>query len=116
MPAFTSGACAPSNPRWVPTTSPEPGVDEQDDPHHAADGADDDLDHTLVDDRRPKTPQQAPAQVDQFSDPPESPEEFRMEVVKEQGITGFMLKVAVSQVARASSGLHEADEGGVRAG
>lgn len=121
MSAFPQGAGAPSNTHWEATTSAENDTKEQDDIYDASDeekgNLDDDLDDNLGGTPvKVETPEQVPAQVDQFDDPPESPEEFRVEFVKEHGITGFMLKVAVSQGSRASSRLHKADKGCIRAG
>ncbi|KAG6362648.1 hypothetical protein INS49_007740 [Diaporthe citri] len=84
---------APSNTKRKPTTSPENESEEQDNIHDASDEGKDDLCGTPIE---VKTPEQTPAQVDQYGDPPESPEEFRMGCVKENGITGFMVKVAVN--------------------
>ncbi|KAG6359998.1 hypothetical protein INS49_011054 [Diaporthe citri] len=90
MSTFNRGAGAPSNTNWAATTSPANETEEQDSIYDA-DEEKDVLGGTPV---KVKTPEQVPAQVDQYGDPPESPEEYRMEFVKENGITGFMLKVA----------------------
>lgn len=105
MSAFTRGgnaagnAGASTNGRWQTATSQDPKSQEQDDIYGVSDKEDDDPPVKIA------TPKKAPAQVDQFSDPAESPEEFRMEHVKEQGITGFMVKLSVSQVSRVPSRL-----------
>lgn len=101
MSSLPKGAEVPSRTRWVRPAHPESEEKEQDVIYDAPDEEDDDLHGTPV---QIKTPDQGPSQVDQYSNPPESPEEFRMEYVKENGITGFMTKVSVSQVATALSG------------
>lgn len=94
MSTFTRSASASPDGRREPDTRSEHEDEEQENLYDEEDEEEDDLCGTPV---RVKTPEQAPAQVDQYSDPPESPSEFRMEYVKENGVTGFMLKVAVSQ-------------------
>ncbi|KAK7740267.1 hypothetical protein SLS63_001467 [Diaporthe eres] len=99
MSTIPKGAGAPPNTHWEATTSAENETKEQDDIYDASDEEKGDLDDGLDDDLggtpvKVETPEQVPAQVDQYDDPPESPEEFRVEFVKEHGITGFMLKVA----------------------
>lgn len=113
MPSLPSGAGVPSHTSWAPLANPESEEKEQDNIYDASDEEDDDLCGTPI---QIKTPDRGPSQVDQYSNPPESPEEFRMEYVKENGITGFMIKVTVSQVATALSRFHKADEGCFRAG
>lgn len=125
MSTFPQGAGAPSNTHWEATTSADNETQEQDEIYNASDkendslhddlhdDLDDDLGGTLV---KVETPEQVPAQVDQFGDPPESPEEFQVEFVKQQGITGFMQKVIVSRVTRASSKFRKADKGCIRPG
>lgn len=97
MSTFTRGDSAPSHTRQKLDTRPEHEAQEQEVLYDASDEKEDDLSGTPV---RVKTPEPTPTQVDQYSDPPESPSEFRMEYVKENGITGFMLKVAVSQICQ----------------
>lgn len=101
MSTFTRSASASPDGRREPDTRSEHEdeeqenlYDEEENLYDEEDEEENDLCGTPV---RVKTPEQAPAQVDQYSDPPESPSEFRMEYVKENGVTGFMLKVAVSQ-------------------
>lgn len=104
MSSLPKGADVPSRTRWVRPAHPEPEEKEQDDIYDASDEEDDDLCETSV---QIETPDLGPSQVDQYSNPTESPEEFRMEYVKENGITGFMTKVSVSQVATALSGVSQ---------
>ncbi|KAK2607137.1 hypothetical protein N8I77_005839 [Diaporthe amygdali] len=83
MPAFTNGAIAPPNHRKKLNVTPEPSSVQEDD-----------LDEELVDVGEEMPTEQAHPEIDQYSDPPESPDEFRSDVLKEQGITGFIVKVA----------------------
>lgn len=114
---FPQGAGAPSNTHWEATISADNETKEQEEIYDESDQEKDNVNDDLDDDLggtpvRVETPEQVPAQVDQFGDPPESPEEFQ----EEQGITGFMIKVMVSQVTRASSKFGKADKGCIRPG
>lgn len=109
MSSSSHGADAPSNANFEQTATPETQAKEQDDGY---DASNEDYDHLYgpsVRARGNNTTEQVPGQVDQFADPIEAPEEFNMEYVRSQGITGFMVKVSVSQVFIASSRCHRTE-------
>ncbi|KAI3395743.1 hypothetical protein diail_911 [Diaporthe ilicicola] len=83
MSAFTNGAIAPPSERKKTAAACTPEPEQEDD-----------LNETPVKVGGYLPTERVDAHVDQYSDPPESPDEHRSDVVREEGIAGFMAKVA----------------------
>lgn len=105
MSSFTNGAIASPKKRKQLIPTPDPELDEANNVTEALTLAEEnDLTEAPVNIGGYLPTEQIDAEVDQYSDPPESPDEYRSEFVKEEGLAGFMSKVAVSQIAQAPWG------------
>ncbi|KAL1884093.1 hypothetical protein Daus18300_000204 [Diaporthe australafricana] len=106
MSTFTNGAIASPKKRRKLMPTPDPKLDDEND---LAEAPKLDEDNDMTEPPKPDEdndlteapvkvggylpPEQIDAEIDQYSDPPESPDEYSSEVVKQQGLGGFMSKV-----------------------